>query len=453
MKQAIHLTSDKTEFVLLSFEGPDKYSLAGGLGRRVTQLAHTLARKGYHAHIVFVGDPHAPEREYRMGGRLLLHRCCQWISKYYPKGAYDGEEAKLCEFSESIPGFLLEQIARPAFSEGKVLVILAEEWHTAEVMCRVSDLLHCEGLRDRAVLFWNANSTMAFHRINWGRLAFTTTITTVSRCMKHLMWGLGVNAQVIPNGITCIALGKVDDRDVARMRASLDKDLILCKVAPWGSGQGWNAAIEATAALKRAGLEVVLLAQGGAEPRGEDVLQNASRLGLRVSEACARGKGREAHFAAIAGARNGDIINICCQLPPDFLRLLYRASDAVLANGGWEPFGLVGLEAMASGGIAFTGATGEDYAIHKRNCLVQETGDSWEIVSNLLYLRDHPEEEGSMRRAARRSARSFTWERAVENLVGKVEQQARAQGILFRPTPAKSQPLDHGAPVLDGKAA
>jgi len=31
---------------------------------------------------------------------------------------------------------------------------------------------------------------------------------------------------------------------------------------------------------------------------------------------------------------------------------LYAAADAVLANSGKEPFGLVGLEVMAAGGIA-----------------------------------------------------------------------------------------------------
>lgn len=430
MRQTVHLTPENTVFLILSFEGPDRYSMAGGLGMRVTQLANALAKIGYPTRLLFVGDPLLPGEEYRAGGRLLLHRWGQWISRYYPNGVYDGEESKLYDFNESVPSFVVDQIARPAVAAGKTLVILGEEWHTAELMCRVSDLLYSEGLRDKSVLFWNANNTMSFHRINWNRLDFTTTITTVSKYMKHMMWGLGVNAHVIPNGIPSSTLQKVDDRAVHRLKGSLDKELILCKVARWDPDKGWNAAVEATATLKRAGLKVVLLARGGIEPHGYEVLRNASNLGLRVRDTWAGPDDQESYFSAIAQAADSDIINIRSHLPLEFLRVMYRGANAVLANSGREPFGLVGLEAMASGGIAFTGATGEDYAIHNHNCVVQETGLSAEIVSNLMRLRAHPDHGERIRKAARNSARLYAWEKVVEDLVGKVEQQARAHGAV-----------------------
>lgn len=456
MREAKRLTAENTVFLLLSFEGPDRYSMAGGLGMRISHLAHALAKKGFPTHLLFVGDPRLPGREYRMGGRLQLHRWCQWISQYYPNGVYDGEEAKLYDINESVPRFVIEDIIRPAVSAGKAVVILGEEWHTSDLMCILSDRLHYEGLRDKVVLFWNANNTMSFHRINWGRLSFTSTITTVSKYMKHLMWNLGVNAQVIPNGIPSTVLRKVDSREVTDLRDCLNKDLILCKVARWDPDKKWNAAVEAIAALKHAGIRVCLLARGGIEPHGQEVLHNASRMGLRVTDTWVNGNGDSCnndYISAIARAADGDVINIKSHLPLEFLRVLYRGSDAVLANSGREPFGLVGLEAMASGGIAFTGATGEDYAIHNHNCFVQETGDSWEIVSNLLYLRDHPDDEERIRRAARNSARLYTWEKVVDDLVNKVEQQARVQGAL--PASPMSGPRSFGksSPMTAGRAA
>jgi hypothetical protein len=51
------IASDNTVFVVLSFEGPDRYSLAGGLGVRVINLAETLAGEGVPVHFFFVGDP------------------------------------------------------------------------------------------------------------------------------------------------------------------------------------------------------------------------------------------------------------------------------------------------------------------------------------------------------------------------------------------------------------
>src|SRR3990170_420779 len=114
MRQTKHLTPDNTVFLILSFEGPDRYSMAGGLGMRVTQLANALAKKGYPTRLLFVGDPKMPGEEYRAGGRLLLHRWCQWISQYYPNGVYEGEEAKLYDINDSVPRYVVEQIARPA---------------------------------------------------------------------------------------------------------------------------------------------------------------------------------------------------------------------------------------------------------------------------------------------------------------------------------------------------
>jgi len=90
----------------------------------------------------------------------------------------------------------------------------------------------------------------------------------------------------------------------------------------------------------------------------------------------------------------------------------------------------VGLEAMAAGGITFTGCTGEDYAVPFVNSFVLETADPMEIVGYMTYLRHHPEECTRIRKAARRTARYFTWEAAVQNLIGRLENQARIRGIL-----------------------
>jgi hypothetical protein len=214
---------DTTTFILVSFEGPDRYSLAGGLGVRVAELSRTLAAAGHRTHVLFVGDPAWPAVEVTDGGRLVLHRWCQWLSKYYPGGVYEGEETKLSNFNESAPPFIVDGLVRPALTAGQRVVVLGEEWQTAEVMCRVSDLLHDAGLRSRVLLLWNANNTMGFARINWGRLDYVTTITTVSRYMKHLMWACGVNPLVIPNGIPRHWLDPQPAADVARLRRSLGR--------------------------------------------------------------------------------------------------------------------------------------------------------------------------------------------------------------------------------------
>ena len=97
--------------------------------------------QGYETHLIFVGDPAKPARETLVDGKLHLERWGQWISKYYPNGVYDGEEQKLYDYSQSVPPYICEQIVRPAVEEGKIVVIIGEDWHTAETICRTSDLL------------------------------------------------------------------------------------------------------------------------------------------------------------------------------------------------------------------------------------------------------------------------------------------------------------------------
>jgi hypothetical protein len=143
-----NITPDNTEVVILCFEGSDPYAVAGCLGVRVDQLARTLATTGFSTHLFFVGDPALPGEEVRQGGRLILHRWCQWISAYYPTGVYAGEAEKLYDFNESIPSFVKERVITPAVAKGKLVVVLGEEWQTAEAMCRLSDALYADGLRD-----------------------------------------------------------------------------------------------------------------------------------------------------------------------------------------------------------------------------------------------------------------------------------------------------------------
>ncbi|MEE8470294.1 MAG: glycosyltransferase [Dehalococcoidia bacterium] len=428
-----HITAENTEFIVISFEGPDRYSMAGGLGVRVTNLSSTLASQGFPVHFIFVGDPRRNGEEIRSGGKLILHRWCQWISEYYPDGVYHGENEKLYDFNESLPWFVAEHIVRPAVDQGKLVTILGEEWHTTEAMCRISDVLHANGLRDKVVMFWNANNTFSFHRINWGRLAYATAITTVSRYMKQLMWRMGQNPFVIPNGIPKSLLDKVNSNLVARVRKNLGSDLILSKIARWDPDKRWNMAVEATAKLKARGLRPILLARGGIEPHGEEVMYNARSLGLTVEDVTTQGNSLADYLQAIEAHGRADILNIKFHCPQEFLRIIYQASDAVLANSGHEPFGLVGLEAMAAEGIAVTGGTGEDYAVPFYNAIVLETSDPAEMEAYVMYIQEHSEEKERIRKAARQTASLFTWEAVIKNMIQKLEYQARVQGLLTTP--------------------
>jgi glycosyltransferase involved in cell wall biosynthesis len=126
---------------------------------------------------------------------------------------------------------------------------------------------------------------------------------------------------------------------------------------------------------------------------------------------------------------DADIWNLTSFLPEELLPVIYAAATATLANSGHEPFGLVGLEAMASGGIAFVGTTGEDYAQPFRNAIVIETEDPDEIVVQVNHLGQYPDEARRLRMAAQRTARDFTWQRVLDTLLRRLEFVATSQRL------------------------
>jgi len=406
---------------MLSFEGPDPYSKAGGLGVRVSELGTSLAEEGFPFNLLFVGDPHLPGVERQHNGRLTLYRWCQWISEYHPAGVYQGEEDKLRDYTDSAPPFIVEEIVRPAASCGRLVVVMAEEWQTAAAICHLHDLLVDANLRDQVVLLWNANNMMGFDRIDWTSLSASATVTTVSRFMKQLMWSYGVNPLVIPNGIPRRFLSPVDQRPQEELRSQLEADTMLLKVARWDPDKRWRSTVETVARLKQRGDHPVLVARGGMEAHGSEVLDHARALGLTVRNVHVQERGVDDYVRALADAGPADILNVTSPISHDTLRVLYQCSDAVLANSGREPFGLVGLETMAAGGAAFTGHTGEDYARHLENAVVLETDDPDEAAWYITYLAEHPDDNQRIRQSARETAFRYSWERIVQNLMGKVQ--------------------------------
>jgi glycosyltransferase involved in cell wall biosynthesis len=165
-----------------------------------------------------------------------------------------------------------------------------------------------------------------------------------------------------------------------------------------------------------------LVVRGGVESYGGQVLAKAQSLGMTVRQVVCD-KGTLAHeIRAIAECRNADVLDLHFFVRAELSRLLYAAADGVLANSLHEPFGLVGLEAMAAGGIAYTGSTGEDYSRHMENSVVLQTEDPQEIVAYSTYLMEHPALRRSIQREAQRTAASYAWDNVIRrDLLPKLE--------------------------------
>jgi glycosyltransferase involved in cell wall biosynthesis len=286
---------------LLSFEGPDRYSSVGGLGTRVTSFARALGERELDVQLFFVGDPNLPEIEEFAPG-VTLRRWCQWISAYHPRNVYDGEDNKVNDYRESVPRFVTTDIVAEAASAGEKVLVVAEEWQTAEALIRLDAMLRAAGLRGSATLLWNANNTYGFDRIDWAALQRAAAVTTVSKYMKFELALRGIPSLVVPNGIDEALLDGPPQSAIETLRAALRGRPALVKVGRFDPDKNWLQAVDAVAELKAWGRVPQLIVRGGREPYGEVVFDRARQRGLSVERIEADGDDLDAVAAALAGA-------------------------------------------------------------------------------------------------------------------------------------------------------
>lgn len=426
-------------FVILSFEGPDRYSQVGALSSRVTDLARALSALGFETHLFFVGDPGLPGHE-RVGDRLWLHRWSQWISRSYPGGVYSGEEDKRLDWEGSLPSWLERELLGPRVSAGRQVVVLGEEWQTAGPIVALGQIVDRRGWQRQVHLLWNANADMSLHRIDWGALKSVATITTVSWRMRRVLQGYGVEAYVIPNGISQEWLQPVESATLALMGHALGGRLTLVKLACWDPEGRWDTTMDAAARLKEQAMRPLLLACGGLGIHRCDVLTRAQARGLQVASVYWNRDDPKALVEALRPAIAADVINLQGCLSRLQRRVLFRAADVVLADTGVSPIGPVGLEAMASGGVAFVGEEEEEYITAGHDAVAVQTSDAREIVHHAVRLYTSRETARRLRRAARRVAALYTWPEVIRRLLLPLLEQL---GVRFPLLPGLADEAAH----------
>ena len=411
---SVSLSAFMFHVVLVAFEGPDRYSFVGGLATRMIDLADALIDRGHRVHHLFVGDPSLPTLEERDEGRLVLERWGQWISRYHPRDVYDGEDGKYLDFSRTVPPHLAGVVIPAAASRGERSVVLFEDWQTAAAAINTAALLAARGDRS-AALFWNANNTYGFGRVDFPLLRRAASITTISRFMRMELAKVDVEAAVLPNGIAERYLKPLPPTDVAR----------AAQVVRRPSDVREGRAIRRRQAL----------ALGDRRDRHDARRRHAPAIRHARQPQPVRRRRRRPHLRtrtqrratraaadrvvtrsrrARSPATTAEVVFLDFFVDEKALRSLYASADGVLANSEKEPFGLVGLEVMASGGIAYLGRTGEDYAVPFGNSIVVQSDDPRELLTSHLMLRDRPELARSIRTDGRATAKRFAWPRILE---------------------------------------
>jgi glycosyltransferase involved in cell wall biosynthesis len=206
----------------------------------------------------------------------------------------------------------------------------------------------------------------------------------------------------------------------------------LFKIGRFSPDKRWIMALESVAILKHTGTFARILMRGDRSPYGNEVLARAASYGLVIEHLTERYRTTDDLIGAIAAHPNADVLNLTTFLPDELVPVVYAAVDGVLANSGHEPFGLVGLEVMGAGGLAFVGSTGEEYAEANRNAVVLDTDDPREIVVQLRRLQVNGTEARALKRRGKETAKAYVWPRVLDELWTKLEYVALTRGVEIR---------------------
>jgi glycogen synthase len=325
--------------LILSWEYPPL--IEGGLARHVRKLAESLAERGIDVHVVARGREEDPPEEER--GGVLIHRVRE------PERPRD-----LGEFVTWI-----ERMNGDMLAHG---VELGDRYHF--------DVVHghdwlVAGAGDHLANRFRAPFVVTIHATEYGRhqgwvgkhpQSYIHGVETwmanraqrVITCSAYMREHVAdiyrleeSRIAVIPNGIDPSELVPVDDLDALRGRFAGPDETLVLLVGRLVYEKGFQLALEALPALiERVGDVRFIVAGSGSAER--ELREQATQLGLDG-------------YGTFLG-----------WIGDDLLHSLYRIADLTVVPSIYEPFGLVALEAMASG----------------CPCLVADTGGLREVVPN-----------------------------------------------------------------------
>ena len=346
-----------SKVLILSWEYPPL--IEGGLARHVRKLSEHLVQQGVEVHVLTRGLEESPVEEEMEG--VLVHRVRE------PR-----RPRELGEFVTWIEHMNADMLAAGVELGDRVafdlvhghdwLVAVAGDHLARRFRCPLVVTIHATEY-GRHQGWVDKHPQSHIHGVeNWMANRADRVITCSHYMRDHVADIYGLEERriaVIPNGIDPSDLVPVEDLDALRARFAAPDERLVLLVGRLVYEKGFQLALEALPGLiERVGNVRFIVAGSGTHE--QELRAQASELGL------------DEHGTFLGWI--GD----------DVLHSLYRISDLTVVPSIYEPFGLVALEAMASG----------------CPCLVADTGGLREVVPNdqvgLRFRSRDPESLGRM---------------------------------------------------------
>lgn len=340
--------------LILSWEYPPL--IEGGLARHVRKLAENMSQLGVEVHVLTRGDERAPEEEEVRG--VHVHRVRE---PHRPR--------ELGEFVTWIEHMNADMLAagvelgdRFAFD-----LVHGHDWLVAGAGDHLANRFRCPLITTihateygRHQGWVDKHPQSHIHGVErWIVNRADRVIACSSYMREHISDVFGVEEsaiEVIPNGIDPDDLQAVGDLEGLRLQFAAPEEKLVLLVGRLVYEKGFQVALEALPDLiDRVGDVRFLVAGSGTHE--EELKSQAEELGLM---------------------EHGSFVG---WIGDDVLHSLYRIADLTVVPSIYEPFGLVALEAMASG----------------CPCLVADTGGLREVVPNEdVGLRFHSRDPHSL---------------------------------------------------------
>jgi glycogen(starch) synthase len=344
--------------LILSWEYPPL--IEGGLARHVRKLSENLVRQDVDVHVLTRGGEESPAEEEVEG--VMVHRVRE------PRRPRD-----LSEFVAWIEHMNADMLAAGVelgdrYSFDVVhghdwLVAVAGDHLAKRFRCPLVVTIHATEY-GRHQGWVDKHPQSHIHGVEkWMANRAERVITCSAYMREHVsdIYGLDEGrVEVIPNGIDPTDLVPVDDLETLRSRFARPSEKLVLLVGRLVYEKGFQLALEALPPLiERVGDVRFLVAGSGTAE--QELRDQATELGLD-------------HHGTFLGWIGDDV-----------LHSLYRIADLTVVPSIYEPFGLVALEAMASG----------------CPCLVADTGGLREVVPSdervgLRFRSRDPESLGAM---------------------------------------------------------
>jgi glycogen(starch) synthase len=363
--------------LILSWEYPPL--IEGGLARHVRKLSENLVAQGVDVHVLTRGMEESPAEEEIRG--VTVHRVRE------PK-----RPRELAEFVAWVEHMNSDMLAAGVELGDRYefdvvhghdwLVAVAGDHLAKRFRCPLAVTIHATEY-GRHQGWVDKHPQSHIHGVeHWMANRADRVVTCSAYMREHVADVYGLEEErirVIPNGIDPTDLVPVADLDALRREFAEPDERLVLLVGRLVYEKGFQLALEALPGLiERVGNVRFLVAGSGTHE--QELRSQAAELGL------------DEHGVFVGWI--GD----------DVLHSLYRIADLCVVPSIYEPFGLVALEAMASG----------------CPCLVADTGGLREVVPNEdVGLRFHSRDAQSL---AAMAERILTDEELRERLVAEASE-------------------------------